>query len=178
MPDMFGRTTILGGAMSAEATRITFSGVTGLNTLDKQAGLIMQQLNIQYSQNITRLYALEDAKVYFIAGRTEGSFTIQHVIGPQGLLKSFIEAYGNVCGVLDKVFNISMATGCGTEPTGGNLKQNTIRLQCPLITSINLQMQAQNMIIGSGIQGMFVAMEIVDNSGNGLGVSRDMTALV
>ena len=171
MPDMFGRTTILGGAMSAEATRVTFTQAEGISD---QKGLIMQQLNIQYSQNITRLYALEDAKVYFIAGRTEGSFTVQHVIGPAGLQQEFIKAYGNVCTALGKVFNISMSTGCGDGKSKAG--QSTIRLQNPLITSINLQMQAQNMIIGSGIQGMFVAMDIVAPGGTGNVLDVDVTA--
>lgn len=161
MPDMFGRETVLGGVMSAEATSVNF---TTDSAGVQQKGLIMQQLNLQYSQNITRLYALEDSSVYFVAGRTDGSLTIQHVIGPAGLQAAFITAYGDVCNAKGKVFNLSMVTGCGTA--GAKSTASKITLKNPVITSINLQMQAQNMIIGSGIQGMFVSMEITQGGGN------------
>ena len=159
MPDMFGRETVLGGVMSSEATRLTFTSDTGLD-----AGLIMQQLNIQYAQNVTRLYALEDAKVYFVAGRTDGSLTIQHVIGPAGLQKAFIEAYSDVCKISGKVFNIALTASCGASGGG----RSAVTLKCPLITAINIQMQAQNMIIGSGITAMFVSLAITENAGSGL----------
>lgn len=170
-PDMFGRETVLGGVMSAEATRLTFSadsaestGSTSAFSGSIDAGLIMQQLNVQYSQNVTRLYALEDARVYFVAGRTDGNLTIQHVIGPAGLQKAFIEAYSNVCNIKGKVFNLSLAAGCSVA--GNATAQSKIQLKSPVITAINLQMQAQNMIIGSGITAMFVSLAITQSGGN------------
>lgn len=165
MADMFGRETILGGVMSAETTKLTFT-----NEATLQAGLIMQQVNIQYAQNITRLYALEDAKVYFVAGRTDGNLTIQHVIGPAGLQAQFISTYGNVCNIGNKVFNLTMASGCSTSAD-----VSTVRLKCPVITAVSVQMQAQNMIIGSGITAMFVSMDLV---GGGTGTTTLSTASI
>jgi len=163
MPDMFGRETVLGGVMSAEATRINFSNVTN------NAGLIMQQLQLEYKQNVTRLYALEDAKVYFVAGRTEGVFTVQHVVGPQGLLKAFIEKYGDVCKIGDEVLKVGTFVGCGTSndvATPKDTKPSSIILKAPVLTAFGLQMQAGNMVIASTLTGMFVSMEIEEAGGN------------
>lgn len=173
MSDMFARETVLGGVMSAEAIRVNFSG----NGLDPAAtkGLIMQQLQLEYKQNITRLYALEDAKVYFVAGRTEGTFTVQHVVGPQGLLSVFIETYGDVCAIGNQVLNLSTTVGCGT--TGGKINgdavPSSVELKAPVISAFGLQMQAGNMVIASTLTGMFVSMEIKEPGGNA-GLLRDI----
>ena len=171
MADMFNRETVLGGVMSAEATRVNFSG-TGLDSEVTQKGLIMQQLQVEYKQNVTRLYALEDAKVYFVAGRTEGTFTIQHVIGPQGLLTEFLKSYGDVCKIGNQVLNLSTLVGCGSQ--GGAIpgsekavsKASSVVLKAPCITAFGLQMQAGNMVIASTLTGMFVSLEIKEQGGN------------
>ena len=150
--DMFGRSTLFGGAMSADATKLTFSD-------NETTGMIIQQVNITYSQNVTRLYALEDGRCYFVAGRTDGQLQIQHIVGPNGLMEAFIKKYSDVCLVGTNVFTLSVAGGC---LTGTNTSRSTgkLTLSNPVITSINLQVQAQNMIIGSGITAMFVALTI------------------
>jgi hypothetical protein len=158
MADMFGRSTVLGGVMSAEATRLDFTNI-GI----ENKGLIVRQMTLSYSQNLTRLYALEDASVYFVAGRTEGQFQFQHVIGPQGLQQKFLEAYGNICKIGQAVFNLSMQTGCDTTSSG----KATVQLSHPVITSITLQAEAGNMVITSGLQGLFVAMTITSVGGGG-----------
>jgi len=81
MADAFNRTTEYGGSMSADATTMTFANIT--------TGFIIQQLQINYSQTVSRLYALEDGKVYFVAGQTAGQMTVSHIIGPQGLTTQF-----------------------------------------------------------------------------------------
>lgn len=168
MPDIFGRETLLGGVMSAEATRLTF---TSDNSSPNPAGLIVQQVNITYSQNVTRLYALEDASVYFVAGRTDGNLQIQHVLGPQGLMVQFIKAYSDVCKIQGKVFNFFLSAGCGTFNSGGQVATAksvaTVTLKHPVITSISMQAQSQNMILGSGLQAMFVSMDMKEESGAG-----------
>jgi len=74
--DIFGRSnTKLGGAMSSDATRVTFAGLTG-------TGLLLQSLSINYSQQISRLYALDTPDTYFVAGRTDGNMKAAQVIGP------------------------------------------------------------------------------------------------
>lgn len=169
MPDIFGRETLLGGVMSAEATRLTFSQTADAPDM---AGLIVQQVNITYSQNITRLYALEDASVYFVAGRTDGQLSIQHVLGPQGLMTNFIRAYGDVCKIGNKVFKFELNAGCGTynsagAPISGSGEVAAVTLKHPIITSINLQAQSQNMILGSGLQAMFVSMDMDEVANRG-----------
>jgi len=157
MPDMFGRETVFGGAMAAESTFLKFASVEGLS--DMSTGLLIQQLQIQYAQNITRLYALEDSKVYFVAGRTEGQFTIQNVVGPSDFIGPFLKAYADVCKDR-KAFQLTFAAGCGKSAAAGLGSNGIIELQSPVISSFGLQMQAGNMVIATTLQGMFTALNM------------------
>lgn len=150
MADVFGRTTLLGGAMSADATRLTFSQ-SALN-----AGLIVQNLVIQYAQTITRLFALESGLIYFVAGRTDGNMELQHVVGPQGIASGFIRQYGDVCNV-QGALAFSAAGGCGAQEFDASIVVSN-----PVINSLNLQVNSNDMIIGSGMRMMFTSMDFGD----------------
>ncbi len=104
--DLFGRSEVkLGGAMSADATRVTFANLSG-------TGLLLQNLDITYQQEITRLYALDKAEVYFVAGRTSGNMKIGQVIGPTAVQTAFYTTYGNVCASNGNL-TLTAAAGCG-----------------------------------------------------------------
>lgn len=148
MPDVFNRTIALGGVMSADATLMTFSG-----QLDK-VGLIIQQVEIQYQQNISRLFALESGKVYFVAGPTQGTFGATHVVGPEGIQSDFYSAYGDVC-AMQKEFRITANAGCGVA---SRAKKGAVILSHPVISSVNVRAQADNMIIYSGFSATFTEM--------------------
>lgn len=155
--DVFARTTEIGGAMSSDATRLNFTDVEGIG----QTGLILQNVEIQFSQNVSRLYALENGKVYFVAGPTEGGIGATNVVGPNGIAKAFYEKYGNVCDLAvnpqGRVFNISVTRGC----VGQNQQRSSLSLKQPVLSSINIRLQATDMIIFAGFQATFVKMEIV-----------------
>jgi len=152
MADVFGRTTTFGGGMSADATSITFGGI---NTV----GMIVQGVTINYEQNITRLYALEDGKAYYVAGRTQGQAEMQHVIGPAGLQTEFYSKYGNVCNVTGSLI-LGMAPGCG----GAGGATSSITLGNPVINSLTVSITSQDMIINSGVRMMFSSLELTSTA--------------
>jgi hypothetical protein len=86
---------------------------------------------------------------------------VQHVIGPAGLQKAFFEQYGDVCNV-NKVIVISLAAGCG-----GNVGKSKIQINNPVITSINMQVNSNDMIIGSGLRLIFTSLGITETAGIG-----------
>lgn len=161
--DIFGRQTVFGGAMSAEATKVAFTAPDVANF--SNVGLIMQKVELQYQQNITRLYALEDSSVYFVAGRTEGQMSVGHIVGPKGLQKQFITTYGDVCQAGDKSFILSMSTACGTQTavTEGTLAQASVEIGNPVITGIALSIEAQQMLIMSNLSMMFTWLSFAES---------------
>jgi hypothetical protein len=145
MADVFNRTSVFGGAVSADATKISFSGAP--------SGLIVQNLQIGYSQQISRLYALEDGKVYFIVGRTDGSMQATHVVGPSGLPQAFYASFSDACnpGALVIGFN----GGCGTSSSYGALELENV-----VITNMQFSVDNQSMTIANTLQAMFVSLTI------------------
>jgi len=160
--DIYNRTTTLGGVMSADATRLTFSGdptVEDLNGVSgTKPGLILQEVGVNYSQQITRLYALESGNLYFVAGRTEGGITVKHVVGPSGMATAFYKQYGDVCQAAKNAFNLEAAVGCtgNAESTGAA----SIKLKNPVISKIGLSVSAQDFIIFSDFEGTFATLTL------------------
>lgn len=150
MADVFSRQTEFGGAMSADSTTLSVSGIT--------TGFIIQNVRIQYSQAVSRLYALEDGKVYFVAGQTDGQMTVSHLVGPQGLTTEFWAQYGDVCKERAAI-NIAMQGGCGTRQSRGK-----ISLDKPILTTIGLSANSQNMQIISDLQLTFVGMNATNGA--------------
>lgn len=145
MSDVFGRNVQYGGSMTAESTRVGISGV--------DEGLIVQQMEIQYQQQVSRLYALESGKIYFVAGQTEGRARMQHVVGPQGLALGFYTTAGNVCTPQNLV--ISMGSGCH-----GNTERGKVTLNNSVLSGVSFQASAENMIIFGGAEAMFVSLSV------------------
>jgi len=148
--DIFGRTeTKLGGSMSSDATRVTFAGLTG-------TGLLLQNLQIQYSQQISRLYALDTPYTYFVAGRTDGAMKAAQVIGPNGVVTAFYQRYADVCNTVGNM-QMRAAAGCHASETGSMVMTVTN----PVIKSFGVGMSAQDMQINVNLDMTFVSLDIV-----------------
>jgi len=156
--DIFSRTTQYGGSISGESTTMTFANEKNKNQLP--TGLLLQRVDIRYSQTISRLFALESGKAYFVAGPTSGSLTIAHVVGPAGLMDALWLQYGNVCNI-SGAFQIGVEGGCGEKQ-----KRGTIKVNQPVINSINLSVAAQDIAINSGFSAQFVSLEVLSSGGD------------
>lgn len=157
--DVFGRNDVVfGGALAADATRVTFGG------LDSGAGggtgLILQQVRIQYNQQVTRLYGLEDGAIYYVAGRTDGQLGAQQIVGPKAVQTAFYETYGNVCNVGGNL-TMDATAGCIGQGDAGGM---TITVSNPVLTGLTLEVSAREMIISNGLQMIFISMDIQGNS--------------
>ena len=152
MADVFSRNPQVGGAMSAEQIRLNFAQELDYNGT---VGLIIQKLNLAYSQEVTRLYALESGKIYFIVGQSNGEMQVQHVVGPAGMAKEFFKKYGNPCNITGQ-FNLTVASGCGGKNT-----QSRVTVSNPLIKQVSLQIEAGNAIIASGFSAMFTGLDLL-----------------
>jgi hypothetical protein len=158
MSDVFNRAPQIGGSMSAENIRLNFSQDSGTALtaiVQDKVGLIIQKLNLAYSQEVTRLYALESGKIYFIVGQSNGEMQVQHVVGPAGMAKEFFKKYGNPCNITGQ-FNLTVASGCGGKNT-----QSRVTVSNPLIKQVSLQIEAGNAIIASGFSAMFTGLDLL-----------------
>jgi len=145
MADVFNRTVSFGNAFKSEDVTIAFSGIT--------VGMLVQNLNVTYQQQISRLWELGSQKQYYIAGRTGGNFTIAKLAGPTTGLNAFITQYGNVCNANSNTIDFSYSGGWCTGGTSGNLK-----LHHAVIENIGIAVSSNDMIVNQNVSGMFASL--------------------
>lgn len=91
--------TIWGNAFAASSLNVSFDAANNLDVA------LMQNVNLQYAQNVTRLFEIGTingkSRVYYIAGRAQGNMGIGRVIGPRANLMAYYEKYGDACAARD-----------------------------------------------------------------------------
>ncbi len=133
-------------SFSADSAMLTFSG--GVSPA------LVQNINFNYSQNITRLYEVggpgagQKQRTYYVGGRTQGQAGIARVIGPRTSMAAFYRTYGDVCAAKRNSIEIAFVAGCD----GGGLGAYT--LLGVVITNIGFAVQAMDMVFNenSGLQ--------------------------
>jgi hypothetical protein len=150
--DIFGRLPLeFGGAFSADAAVCTFGGIAGGGV-----GLLTQQLNFQYQQQITRLYEVGSRKTFYVAGRSQGMASAARVLGPRPVSLAFYAAYGNVCNAALNTIVFQIATGCAQPADSG--AGIVLALIGVVIVSVGFSVAAENMIVNEQLSMMFVAL--------------------
>lgn len=161
MGDILGSRNTFGGSFSSDQIAMSFSGLTG-----SQSSLIIQAVDIQYSQTITRLFALESQKIYFVRGQTNAQSQLTGIVGPAGLATKFLEQYSNVCKLGDVALS---TTGPCFEKAGDNAAQSAGKVSLTLknfvITGVNFKMQVSDYLLYNGMSATFISLD------TGLGVS-------
>jgi len=146
--DIFSREVSFGGAFSADGADLTFSNFS--------AGLLAQQIQWQYQQNVTRLYEVASPDIYLVAGRTQGQATIQRVMGPTALAAAFYETYGNVCNAATNTMTFTFQANC--ENGGDTGDTVTITLNGCVIVGVGGAVTAQDMVVNESITMLFLWM--------------------
>lgn len=187
MSDLFGRRSMeFGGAFSADAAQIAFSFSNPRNSGVERGGvgLLTQQLNFTYQQQITRLYEIGSQRTFYVAGRPQGNAQLARVVGPREVTLAFYYKFGNVCCAKDNILQFSAAAMCFPSGSGttteadvatlanaasassllnnaGNSSGSKLNLKMTgvVITSIGFTVQSENMVINEQVQCMFVALE-------------------
>ena len=145
--DIFGREVDLGTPLAADATRLIIAGLT-------DEDMMAQNVQLQYQQNINRVWEVGSSKVYFIAGRTEGSCVVDRIIGAKGISGSFISDYGNVCNMAGNNITLAFGNGCT-----GSSQASSIQAKHVVIKSIAYRVAAADMIINENIAMLFAMIE-------------------
>jgi hypothetical protein len=156
MADIFNRTQNYKSSFSADSTRLTFN-IPGASD---DVGLLVQSFNARYVQQVSRLYDLsEEGAVYFVAGRTAGDATLNKVIGPASLTKSFYQTFGDVCTMGNNNITLTGAIGCSTGNTNIELAGITLEQCC--IAQFGIAVQVQNALIFENTGMMFNQLSFI-----------------
>lgn len=167
MADIFNRASNqFGGSFASDAAKVVFStggGAAASPGGSGGVGLLTQSAQINYSQQITRLYEIGSNYTFLVAGRTQGTVSMARVLGPRQVQTQFYTNYGNVCNAANNNLTINMQTGC---PTGagagqdGGLGSIAFLIKNCVIVSLGLSIAAQDMIVNEQFQMMFISLEL------------------
>lgn len=153
MADIFKRTEVdFGGAFTSE---------TGLLVPNKGlTGVLMQNFQITYTQNVTRIYEIgrsgAKTKVYYIGGRSQGTLAAAHIVGPGVAMKTFYDNFSDVCQANTNDIQIKLTPNICA---GGEASSIGYKMKFCVLTAIGLSASAQDFVISENSQLMFSAME-------------------
>ena len=164
--DIYGRAgNQFGGAFAADAAKVVFSSGAGtsgdLIGPSGGVGLVTQSTNINYSQQISRIYEVGSDLTFLIAGRTQGQLSVARVLGPSAVQTAFYSNYGNVCNAANNNISVVMSTGCPTganQGIGGGLGTLAFLILNVVIVNLGLSVAAQDMIFNEQFQAMYVSL--------------------
>ncbi|KKL79394.1 hypothetical protein LCGC14_2015280 [marine sediment metagenome] len=143
--DLFNREASIGEPFSADDSELLFVGG------DAQT-MIVQNLSVNYRQNITRLWEIGSDKQYFVSGHQEGDATMARVVGPKPVAGEFMKQYGDVCNIQSNHITFVVKGDCSTK--GGRIKITGV-----VITQVSYSMRAQDMVINEQVSMLVAKVE-------------------
>lgn len=151
MADMFNRRSdSFGGAFAADGAKMLFA----MDGLSAETGMLVQQLSVQYQQQVTRLYEVGSNAVYLVGGRTAGQGTLNRVLGPKKLAKAFYLTYGDICNAAKNMLQFEAAAGCN-QTFDANV---ALHCRFVVINQIGFSLNAGDMMINESMGLMFSSM--------------------
>lgn len=157
MDDIYGRLApSFGGAFSADSTVANFAGVS----LGGGVGLLTQSINVQYQQNIMRIYDIGSNLQYYVSGRPQGTASLSRVLGPRPILFAFYAIYGNPCNAGTNTITFAFGQGCKSPYDAQAVATSRFvsMIGC-VLQSVGLSIQsAEQMLVSEQSQLMFVSL--------------------
>ena len=162
MADIFNRTpkTTRGG-FKIDAAKLTFSGSAAAQ------GLLIQNVQIQYQQQVTFVYDLADPSgVYYVAGKAQGTLAMSKIVGSATGMADFYKKYGDACEVGNKITITGVGGTCstgavaGADPAAAAVPGSTYTISSPLIVSYGMTMAVNEGTVGENIQMQFAQLDI------------------
>lgn len=144
--DIYNRVVDLGQPIAADATRLVLPFIG-------DEDMLVQQVNVTYSQNVSQVWEVGSSFTYFIAGRTQGQMQIGRIIGAKGIGTEFINKFADVCQMLDNHMTLQFFAGCEESEARGSLKVEGV-----VITSIAYAVQAQDMVVNETFNMLFARL--------------------
>jgi hypothetical protein len=156
MPDIYGykRNPKPSGVVSTEESILTIGGGMGPPN-PAFNGLMIQNWQVQYQQDVQELFELGSSALYWVKSRPQGQGTIARVVGPGGAELLPKEAYDICKGGVQ--FVIAARTGA-CEGTAFESKH--ITMDGVLVTNIGYNMSVQDTLLQESVSFRFAWMDV------------------
>lgn len=150
-PDLFNaqRGQFFNGSFRSDLAEVFFGDLNFV-------GLLAQNIQFTYSQQITRLYEVGSAAIYYVAGRAQGQLGMANVAGPQQLNVGWIKKYADVCQAAENDLTFRAQSSCNTA---FGQTSNYLINGC-VLTTLGIAIAAPDMVINQNAQMTFAAMDL------------------
>jgi hypothetical protein len=144
--DVFGRETAgYKGAFSSSKASLKFSK-------SKANALLVTQAQLQYGQQLSRIFELQSDAAYFVVGRVQGKGSLGSVIGPKKVGADFYASIGDPCNPETLIFDFG-GGACNREGSVDNAASRTAH--DVIADSLGFSVSAQDMLINEQISFQF-----------------------
>lgn len=127
-----------------------------INFGKNNADLLATNCQLNYTRQMTSTFPINTNQRLIIASTPQGTLSIGSIIGPVGDLQSFLDQFGDVCGIADNVITIRPG---GIKPCDNeNAKKLKFTLTGCLINSFGLTVENRD---GMGMVNSTIAMQFV-----------------
>jgi hypothetical protein len=122
------------------------------------SGVLVQGVNFNYSQAVTRLYEIGSSdggdftNIYYVGGRTQGQAGLNRVVGPQATITAMYSTYGNVCNACNNPMELQLNEVDCCSNTQVSL---VYTLKYVVLVMIGISIQAMECLINEQSQLMF-----------------------
>ncbi len=131
----------------------------------KQAGHVVQQIQMQYQQQITTLYEIGSNSVYYVGGRAQGTMSVARIAGPQAAPGIILNAYNDICAPGEMTLSAgSDSCQAGGSFSGGQGNSNYL-LGGVLVTSLGISTQAQDVVVNEQMAFQFLDLDVQNGGG-------------
>lgn len=174
MNDIFSRNiSHFGGSFSSDNVVMTFPSVgeftTALN-VGQGKGLLIQQMSVNYSQGVSKLYELGNPAIYYIGGRTDGTMQLSRVVGPTPVAVAFYTRYGDVCNAGSNMVDFTLKGGCNdalnTDRSFNQKYGLAVRVNFCVLTNLGLNINSNDVMVNESLGLMFGSLEYNSENGN------------
>jgi hypothetical protein len=146
---------------SVYASPQKFNGGFRANTMLMQVagqdveGMLFQNVQFSFTQQITMLYEIGSNNVYYVGGRAQGTSTIARVVGPALGAVALIENYGDLCNPQDIGF--SARSGCTTGVSASTLGRGlSYTLKFAVLSTVAGAVNSNDIVVNEQLQFMFI----------------------
>jgi hypothetical protein len=141
---VFGSKQVHKGSFKAELLKVNFGGAT--------AGTLVQNVQFNFTQQVSMLFEVGSENVYFVGGRAQGTASVSRIVGPGKVLLAFFQNFGDIC--KPKSITFTAEGGCGDAAGGVNYT-----LAAATLVAVGAAVDAQQIVITEQLQFQFVDLD-------------------
>ena len=156
MADVFAGGQVHQGSFRADQVSLLIGGIS-------VAGFILQQVQFNFTQQVSMIYEIGSNNVYYVGGRAQGTASVARIIGPAAASSNLFKSFGDICNPQD--LGLSISEGCidaspapGVNVTLGEKRSYT--LQDAILIGVGGSIAAQDILFNEQLQFMFTNLDV------------------